>query len=219
MTPKNLSKATIFANGEITADSISLTDDEMVIAADGGARHCLNLEITPQVVIGDFDSLTEEETAILATKGAELIRYPPEKDETDLELALDYALETGASEITLYGLLGGRWDMTFANLLLLAASRYAGIEFHIKARGTTAYIVRGGETIELRAKPGTTVSIIPLDGPARGITYRGLQWPLEDATLPFGTPRGVSNVMVKKAAEILLREGTVAVFVINPGAA
>ena len=79
MYSQNLSKATIFANGEISSDPISLYVDGTIIAADGGARHCLKLGITPQVVIGDFDSLSEEEIETLSDCGTELIGYPADK--------------------------------------------------------------------------------------------------------------------------------------------
>lgn len=210
-----MSKATIIANGEISEPSLSLPGDGIIIAADGGARHCLKFGINPQIVIGDFDSLTEEEIAILSSIGAELIRYPTDKDETDLELALEYAFKSGIREITLYGLLGGRWDMTFANLLLLAAPRYAEIKFQVNEGNTTAFIIRGGETLELSSQPGITVSTIPLNGPASGISYQGLQWPLEKTKLPFATPRGVSNVTVGTDVRISLEKGTLLVFVID----
>jgi thiamine pyrophosphokinase len=213
----DMSKITIFANGKISSNTVSLPVDSLVIAADGGARHCLKLGITPQVVIGDFDSLTDKEIETLSANGVEFIRHPVEKDETDLELALDQAFQMGATEVTLYGLLGGRWDMTVANLLLLAAPRYAEIKFRIIDGATTAFILRGGGILELDAQPGATVSAIPLNGAASGITYQGLQWPLENATLPFGTPRGVSNAVVGSEVQIFLEEGTLLVFVIDSG--
>ena len=201
----------IFANGELPETGIALPPDAVVIAADGGARHCLSLGITPKVVIGDFDSLSPAETAALEARGAQLIRYPAEKDETDLELALDYAIAAGAAEITLYALLGGRWDMSFANLLLLAAPRFDGLRFRISAGETAVHILRGGETLTLRGSPGETVSLVPLSD-LHGLTYRGLKWPLSNADLPFGTPRGVSNVLLGERAEISLAAGRAAVF-------
>ena len=208
---------TIFANGKINSPDIDLAPNTMVIAADGGGRHCLRLGITPQVVIGDFDSLTEDESRRLEAGGAQLIRHPADKDETDLELALDYAQKyyaqkycaqkSGTTQITLYGLLGGRWDLSFANVLLLASERYAQIDFRIIAGDTEMRILRGGETLKISGQPGDTVSAIPLGGPVQGLTYQGLKWPLENTSLPFGTPRGVSNTLVDQHATIALKEG------------
>ena len=210
-----MSKFTIVANGEIFSPSIALPFDEKIIAADGGARHCLALGLSPQIVIGDFDSLSDAEVDQLQANGAKFIRHPADKDETDLELALDQALKLGATEVTLYGLLGGRWDMSIANLLLLAAPRFAGIRFHLRAGDTEAFILRGGQTLELRGQPGTTVSVIPLSAKVSGLSYDGLQWPLEEANLPFGSPRGVSNLLIQENATIRVAKGVLLVFLIK----
>ena len=210
-----MNQITIIANGHISSADIILETNQTIIAADGGARHCLNLGITPKVIVGDFDSLSEEEISVLEADGVELIQYPVDKDETDLELALDYAVNIGATKITIYGLLGGRWDMTFANIMLLASQNYADITFQVIHGNTTAFIVRGGETLKIKGGPGTTVSVIPLSFPASGVSYQGLEWPLENATLPYGTPRGVSNLMTRKKAQISIQEGLLLVFVID----
>ncbi len=206
-----MSNVVIFANGEISAP-IQVPASSLVIAADGGARHCLALGIWPQVVIGDFDSLTPAQSEALAAAHAELIRRPSEKDETDLELALDLAVQRGAGDITLYGLLGGRWDMSAANLLLLASPRFAGVRLRLVADRMEAFILRGGETLPLRGRPGDTVSVLPLSNAAWGVTYHGLRWPLENACLSFGSPRGVSNVLQNDSGQIALREGVLLVF-------
>jgi thiamine pyrophosphokinase len=207
---------TIIANGNISNLKIDSPLDGILIAADGGGSHCLKFGLDPQVVIGDFDSLSDDESAELETRGAKLIRYPADKDETDLELALDYALGQGASEITLYGLLGGRWDMTISNLMLLASPRFAGIQFQVIDGDTEIFVLRGGESLELHGQSGDTVSVIPLNGNIQGLTYNGLQWPLENGDLPFGTPRGVSNRLLGENAWANLDKGVALVVVIHP---
>ncbi len=202
----------IFANGDFTPPPNRLPPHDLLIAADGGAKHALRLGLTPDVIIGDLDSLTPAQVARLQRDGATLIRHPAAKDETDLELALDQARARAAARVTLYGLLGGRWDMTFANLLLLAADKYASLRLRAVAGNTQIFILRGGESLTLRAAPGETVSVLPLRGEARGLTYRGLAWPLENASLPFGSPRGVSNRMAAHTATIALQNGVVCVF-------
>lgn len=180
-----------------------------MIAADGGARHPWRLGLIPDVIIGDLNSLHPGEAANFDRSGASIYRFPEEKDETDLELALDFAMEKGATEITLFGLLGGRWDMSLANILLLAAPRYRGIHFRVIEGDTEMHILRGGESLTLTGAPGDPISVIPLAADAHDLTYHGLKWPLENATLPFGTPRGVSNEMGKKTAEISLTLGVI----------
>lgn len=199
----------IFANGHIDKFPNSLPEHDLLIAADGGARNASRFGLTPDIVIGDLDSLTLDEATGLETAGARILRHPADKDETDLELALDHAMAQGATAVTLYGLFGGRWDMTFANLLLLSRPKYAGLKLAIEAGDTHMVILRGGEVTRLAGEPGSTVSVLPINGPAVGLTYKGLAWPLELATLPAGSPRGVSNRMQEADAVISLEEGVV----------
>jgi thiamine pyrophosphokinase len=206
---------TIFANGDISQTHIDLPQNTTIFAADGGARHCLALGIKPDMIIGDFDSLTYDEIASLKAQGVEFSHFPTDKDETDLELALNHALNLGANQVTLYGLLGGRWDMSLANLMLLGSPQYTEISFRVFSSNTEAYILRSGETLELLGKPGDIVSVIPLANAINGLTYNGLQWPLEDATLPFSSPRGVSNTLVSTKARIQLELGLMLVFLIH----
>jgi thiamine pyrophosphokinase len=205
----------ICANGDITHSRIYKPEGSIVIAADGGARHCMASGIIPHVVIGDFDSLTGDELARLENSGAKIIRYPTDKDETDLELALTYAVEHGASVITFLGLLGGRWDMSFANILLLSSPRFQELHFRIIVGDTEMFILHGGDTLDLGGIPGDTVSVIPLSNRTTGITYTGLEWPLEDASIDFGSPRGVSNRMSSENAQIYLDSGVLLVIIIH----
>ncbi len=200
-------KMIVFANGSLSDSDLKLDPRARVLAADGGAHHCLRFGIAPEAVIGDFDSLSDQEIQQLEAGGACLLRYPVDKDETDLELTLDYALAAGAEEITLYGLLGGRWDMSFANIFLLATSRYAGIRFQVVTEDAMLFILRGGECLDLAGDPGDMVSVLSLHPALQGLSYSGLTWPLEKATLPFGSPRGVSNQLIGHTARISLENG------------
>jgi thiamine pyrophosphokinase len=210
-----MNQCIIFANGDFSSVGNSINPNQIIIAADGGARHCLDIGIVPHFVIGDFDSLSEKELTFLKSSGAELIKYSSQKDETDLELAVDFAINQGCTDITIYGAFGGRWDMTFANVLLLASPIYAGINFKLIDGITVAYLLHSGEILKSRSQPGSIVSIIPLRGSVKGITYNGLKWPLEKAILPFGTPKGVSNITTQNDFEISLDEGIILVFIIN----
>lgn len=204
----------IFANGDLTTSPLPLPAHDLLIGADGGARNAFRYGLVPDVVIGDFDSLGPDEIAGFDRAGASLYRFPADKDETDLELALDFSVQQRAAEITLYGLFGGRWDMTFANLLLLASEKYAGVRLTVVAGAERMHILRGGDTLAIHGSPGDLVSVLPLSGTAEGITYEGLAWPLDAATLPFGSPRGVSNAMVAHTAKISIRAGIILIVVI-----
>lgn len=213
-----MNQCIIFANGNFSSTANLINPNHVIIAADGGARHCLEIGINPHFVIGDFDSLSEEELTFFESNGSELIKYPAQKDETDLELAVNFAMHQGFIDVSVYGAFGGRWDMTFANVLLFASPIYTGIHFKIIDTKTTAYILRSGETLKFKSKPGSTVSIMPLRGSATGLTYNGLKWSLEKATLPFGTPKGVSNQTTQKVSEIFLEEGIILIFVFDSDA-
>ncbi len=178
---------------------------DLLIAADGGARHALALGLTPHVLIGDLDSLGAEQQTRLRAAGTEFIVHPPAKDETDLELALLYAVEQGADPIVVLGALGGRLDQMLANVLLLSLPALDGRDVRIVDDSQSAFVVRDAAT--LTGRPGDTVSLIPLGGAARGVTTDGLLYALDDGTLPFGPALGVSNAMTGQRATVCVRDG------------
>ena len=180
---------------------------DLLIAADGGARHALALGLTPHVVIGDLDSLDAEQQAQLRAAGTEFIIHPPAKDETDLELALLYAVGQRADPIVVLGALGGRLDQMLANVLLLTMPALAGRDARIVDGPQSAFVVR--DTATLTGRPGDTVSLIPLNGAAHGVTTDGLLYALQDGTLPFGPALGVSNEMIERRAQVRVRDGLV----------
>lgn len=200
----------IFANGlldETDRENIRIAAGERVIAADGGLQHCLRLNIQPDLVVGDFDSLSEVELEALEESGVQLERHPVAKDETDLELALAAAARWGADEVRVYGALGARWDMSVANLLLLAHPDYQSLSIRLIAGRQTLRLVQAGETVQLHGQSGDLVSLIPLRGEAAGVRTVGLAYPLRGETLNFGYTRGISNVMQGSTAQISLEEG------------
>ncbi|MBM3145656.1 MAG: thiamine diphosphokinase [Chloroflexi bacterium] len=200
----------LFANGELQFPRRALEviqEGDALIAADGGARHCLSLGLLPKLVIGDFDSLSERELDELKNAGVELRRHPAHKDETDLELALIEAQKYHPEEIIIFGALGARWDMTLANMLLLAHPDFCSSNIRIVDGPQELSSLRGGQTRQISGQPGDTVSLIPMMGDARGVNTHGLAYPLVDGTLRFGTSRGVSNEMLAPRAIVRLEEG------------
>lgn len=203
-------RAVIFANGVIShldeARSLILPGD-ILIAADGGGRHCHQLGLKPDILIGDFDSLDPAELDTFRKAGTMVIHHPARKDYTDLELAIRHAQSIHANEILVLGGLGARWDQTLANLLLPAAADFADMRISLLDGRQEVLLVRGGERLEIRGLPGDTVSLIPLGGDARGVTTLGLEYPLTGETLSFGATRGVSNVLLGKTASIEISTG------------
>lgn len=178
---------------------------DLLIAADGGGNALHAVGIAPHVAVGDLDSLLPAAEAAFVAAGAEIRRYPAAKDETDLELALLLAIERGAEQIDLLGALGGRWDMGLANVALLALPELAGRRVRLLDVNQEAFVVRDAATID--GAVGDTVSLLPLGGPAHGVTTRGLEYPLVGATLYFERTRGVSNVIVEPPAHVSLSDG------------
>jgi thiamine pyrophosphokinase len=205
-------RAVIFANGWFN-QLPELRSDDILIAADGGARLCLDLGLQPAIVIGDFDSLNSEDLAALKAAGSEIIQYPARKDFTDLELALRHTQSLAVDEILVLAALGARWDQTMANLLLPVA--FTSTPITLIDGKQEIRMARNSEKLTLQGRPGDTVSLIPLAGDARGVTTQNLEYPLEMETLLFGSSRGVSNVMLKENASVTLQEGVLFVVVIH----
>jgi thiamine pyrophosphokinase len=178
---------------------------DLLIAADGGALPLLRLGMPPQRVLGDLDSLDGASQAELLARGVELRRFPREKNETDLELALLHAAECGATAIDILGALGGRWDHTLANVALLALPALRGCRTRLLAEQQELFLVRHAADIE--GQVGDTVSLLPLTAAADGVTTRGLLYPLDDATLRYEQARGISNVLLEPPGRVTLRDG------------
>ena len=211
----------IFANGVLrdeTQVQEKLRPDDVILAADGGVLHCLRLNLVPEEVVGDFDSLEKEDIAKLEAQGVALYRHPRRKDETDLKLALNRAMEREPDSILIFGGLGARWDMSLSNLLLLTQSDFSAPTIQFIHEHQTLFLLQAGQTLNLAGERGDTISLIPLCGDASGITTQGLEYPLDDSTLHFGSSRGVSNVIQAEGARIKLKEGLLLVVQIQKGA-
>src|SRR5579859_1188263 len=199
----------IFAGGTYrpgTASQKALASADMVIAADSGAETALRLGHVPACVVGDFDSLDAQLVEQLRARGSQIITAEVEKDETDTELAMQLAIERGATSITLLGALGGnRFDHTFPNVLLLAG--FDTVPIQIIDGPSTCWLLRGHGHTTIEGQPGDLLSLLPLTGDAIGIRTSGLYYLLNGETLRFGKPRGVSNTLTGEWAEVSLEGG------------
>lgn len=181
-------------------------DQALLIAADGGVRVARHFGLGVHAVIGDMDSISAAELAQLERAGAQVLRYPPEKDETDLELALIFAAGQGAVHIRVIGALGDRLDQTLGNLYLLALPALAAKDVRIVAGRQEAWLLPpGGGVID--GATGDTVSLLPVNGAAHGIRTEGLHYPLRGEDLRFGPARGVSNLMTGTTARVTTADG------------
>ncbi len=204
-------KAVIVANGIPTdpaADRHYALGGDLVIAADGGAAYCRSLDLRPDIIIGDMDSIDPDPARATASRETEIIRHPPRKDATDLELAIRLAIERGAGSIVILGALGGRWDMSLGNLFLLALPELAGIPVTLVDGRQEIVLLTGKTTAFFSGKPGDTLSLIPIGENIAGINLEGLEYPLVNETLAFGSSRGISNVLLGEKASVSLESGT-----------
>jgi thiamine pyrophosphokinase len=201
-------RALIFANGDFSQTDFSRSivgPDDVVIAADGGARQALAIGVIPSMIIGDFDSLTDTEVRELADLQVQFLRFPKAKDETDLELALLHALHAGHNPIVIIGAFGGRLDQLLGNIALLSNPEVMGVDVRLEDGITEAFFVTGKAVIQ--GVPGDTVSLIPWGNPVEGVTTEALLYPLNHETLvPYRT-RSISNQMLAQTASVNIRNG------------
>ncbi|HEV2592418.1 MAG TPA: thiamine diphosphokinase [Gaiellaceae bacterium] len=192
----------VLAAGAVLDD---VPDGAFVIAADSGAEAGVHVDLA----VGDFDSISSETLA-----GLDRVEpYPPEKDATDLELALETALREGATRVLVVGSSGGRLDHLLGSLLLLASEKWAGVEVDAQLGGAQVHVIRGSRM--LRGAVGETVSLFAVGGLAEGVTTEGLAYPLADETLPPDTSRGVSNLFHDAEARITVARGVL--LAVRPG--
>jgi thiamine pyrophosphokinase len=200
--------ALVFVGGDPPPAAVAahLPGDAFVIAADSGLTHAVAFGRAVDLVVGDLDSVDLDELAAARAAGAVVEAHPREKDQTDLELALDAALARGARVVTVVGGYGGRLDHLLGNLAVLASPRFTGAR--LDAWNGTAHVVVVRDDVVLEGRPGALVSLLPVGGPAGGVRTDGLRYPLVDDALEVGTSRGVSNEFVASSARVRVRTGT-----------
>ncbi|MFI5225723.1 MAG: thiamine diphosphokinase [Candidatus Limnocylindrales bacterium] len=196
----------------------------LVVAADGGARLAQRLvrdlpggdlpeAVVPgggrriDLIVGDGDSLGDDELARFAAAGVPIERSPAAKDESDTELALRAAVRLGATDLVIVGALGGRLDHAIANLGLLAAPWLDGRACVVLDATTRVTLLSGPVGREFAGGTGDVVSLLPLGDGVAGVTTAGLEFPLTDEPLPFGPARGLSNVRTLPVARVSVRHG------------
>ena len=194
----------------MTVGHVSVGEEDLVIAVDGGINYCGVLEIEPDIILGDFDSVNEaQREAILAMKEhvpERVVVLKPEKDDTDMLAALRLGLEKGYDYFLLYGATGGRLEHTLANIQCL---------LYLKEQGAVGYLMDGSgmifvmkdEEVKLRANLEGYFSLFCLGKEAKGVTIRGMKYELEDYTMTNAFPIGVSNEFIGQEATVSVRDG------------
>ncbi len=203
----------LLANGPLTPSPAIrqvISTADRLIGVDGGSRHLRHLGVRPHLAVGDMDSIPEDLLQDYRQAGVELHLHPPKKDATDLELALELAITRGATRISILGGTGGRLDHTLGNLFLLARCLPTGIPACIMDQEQCVHLT--DQALTLDGAVGDTLSLLPATPEASGVSLTGLEYPLSEATLTFGTSWGMSNVFVEAQATVTVRSGWLFVF-------
>lgn len=208
--------AVVFAGGPTSGvdgrgspPTIEVPPAELVIAADSGLDVAVAMGRRVDLVVGDMDSVTPSSLECVERAGAEVRRYPTDKDATDLELALDAAVAAGSDRVVVIGSSSGRMDHLLGGALVLASPAYASVEVEGWLGG--ALVVPVHDRRRVLTVRGATVSLVPVFGAAEDVTTEGLRWALRSARLEPGTTRGVSNEALGDSIEVSLGGGTLLV--------
>ena len=205
-----MGKCILIGAGDLTMGELSAADDDYVIAVDGGLSYCGILNVEPDLILGDFDSLSEQEKLAVEqlkqTVPEKICQLPVCKDDTDMLAAIKKGLELGYTDFRIYAATGGRFDHTLANIQCL---------LYLKNRGAVGYLVDGtgmvlvlqNESVYFRKELEGTMSIFALTGEAKGVNIRGMKYPLENAVIRNDFPIGISNEFIGEEAEVSVEDG------------
>lgn len=208
-----MGRCILIGAGDLTVSDLSVSEDDFVIALDGGLGYCDFLQVEPDLIVGDFDSMTEGELKALEVIESDypgkVIRLKPEKDDTDMLYALKHALSMGYRDFRLYGATGGRFDHTLANIQCL---------LYLKNHGAVGYLMDGNgmmmvikdEEVCFQENMEGVLSLFSLKERSEGVTIRGLKYELTDACITNDFPIGISNEFIGEKAGITVRNGELA---------
>ena len=190
----------IVGAGEYVPFKNSVENYDYIIAADGGYARLKKETIAPDIILGDFDSLgflPEDKNKII---------YPSEKNEADMQIAIELAYENGCKKIDIYGGTGGRFDHTIANLQLLKYLAEKDVENNLFGKNFTATAIKN-DKVTFNAKDKGYISVFSLTEISTGVFIKGLKYNLYDSVLKSDTPLGVSNEFIGHPAEISVKNG------------
>lgn len=198
----------IIGNGNIANTRIIqniLKPDDVILCCDGGSKYLFEEGIIPHYIIGDLDSSIPQIIQFFETKGVIFKKFNRKKDETDMELCIDFAISLGASQIIILGGIGTRLDHTLTNINLLIKAENSNVKATIIDDNNEINII--SSSIQINGKKGDLISLIPISTTVNGISTSGLEYPLTNATMTIGKSLGVSNVLEDIKANISIKEG------------
>ena len=203
-------KCIVIGAGDLTIGEIGVGEEDLIIAVDGGLGYCGVLGLEPDLILGDFDSVTEEEAKAVELLEQQIpdriLRLPREKDDTDMLAALKEGLKQGYRDFRIYAGTGGRFDHTLANIQCL---------LYLKNRDAVGYLVDGGgmmlvvknETVQFKKGLEGYLSLFSLVEKSNGVSIKGMKYELEDAVVSNEFPVGISNEFINEEATISVEDG------------
>lgn len=204
-------KVLILTNGDYGDYSFcqDVSSFDYIICADNGMKHAKYLNITPHLILGDFDSSNESDLVFYEAQGIEVIRFSSQKDETDTEIALLHAMKKGATEVAIWGGVGSRLDHTLANVQLLYKALKQNVKTYLMNTHNEVYLI--DKEIKITGKANDLVSLLPFTPTVEGVTTNGLAYALTKGCFTFGAPYGVSNYMTESHASVCIDSGVLIV--------
>jgi len=203
--------ALLILNGELDFGSEKLRKKieeykiDKIIAVDGGANNARNLEVKPDLIIGDLDSITDQNKEYYYQNNVELLKFPVEKDQTDSEISVDYCLKNGIKKIFITAALGGRVDQQLANLNLLEYIDELNLEAIIFSNKIEIALIKSRK--QFFNKKGFRLSLIPQTKIVEGVNIKGCKYNLENRDIKRSESRGISNLIENKQAAVTIENG------------
>lgn len=188
---------------------------ELIICADGGLSKAEILGLVPDIIIGDFDSVNYSILKKYEDMDVEIIKYPAEKNYTDMELAIDLAVTKGYKDMIILGATGTRLDHTMANMMLLEKYYIQGIKIKIIDNNNVIQIISDNTKLTLQYKKNYFISIVPITEEINDLTLKGFKYPLNKVNVKRGSTLCISNEINVKVSEVTLRKGTAFLIVAN----
>ncbi|MDO9491679.1 thiamine diphosphokinase [Acetobacterium sp.] len=201
-------KVIIFTNGEYKnkvfyEEYLKDIKADYLICADGGANYARELNLIPNIIIGDMDSITAETRAFF--KAVKYESYPSKKDETDTELAITHAIKMGADKVIILGGIGSRIDHSLGNIYLLKRFVDVGIDAEMVNENNHIRLI--AKTTTFHFPIGTIVSLLPICGAVEGLTITGFEYPINEGQMTIDKPYGISNVTNENRQHIAFKKG------------
>jgi thiamine pyrophosphokinase len=205
-------KINLVAGGPLSlVPDFQLFDDSHVVwvGIDRGVFYLLDAGIKPAMAFGDFDSVTVEELAEIEKEVSDLKKFKPEKDETDMELALNWAIEQQPESITIFGATGGRLDHLMANIQLLLKPLQQGINIPTEIIDTNniLYVKNPGTYTANKLEDFKYISFLPATPSVSGMTLENFKYPLKDCHIPMGSTLCISNELIRDHGTFSFSEG------------